>query len=142
MPSNTVALWKDTHVVSQWFGNTFPQLKTNRGLSLSPLSFDCSYSIFTYMVFKIFCFLQIKYDGCPGRAVNRRCKDIARMYFKGKVNGITESGLAQVPSHYIFLFPSGQSPPLIPCWLFRPLILKCSLSPSVRFLWIKKSHTA
>lgn len=41
-----------------------------------------------------------------------------------------------------FLFSRGQSPPLTPCWMLRPLVLKCSLSPSVRFLWIKKSHTA
>lgn len=36
--------------------------------------------------------------------MNRRCKDTARVSFKRKVNGITESVLAQVPPHYIVPF--------------------------------------
>lgn len=101
MSLNTVALWKDIHMLflSEVWEHS-PELKRNHGLSLSPLSFDCSYSIFPYMLFKLFCFLLIKYDAWPGRAVNRRCIS-TRVSFKRKVKGITESELAQVPAHYV-----------------------------------------
>lgn len=76
----------------------FSESKRNRGLSLSSLSFDCSYSIF-----KLFCFLLTKFDVWPDRAVNRRCIS-ARVCFRTKVNGITDSVLAQVLPHYILPF--------------------------------------
>lgn len=84
-------------------GNTSPELERNHGRSLSPLSFDCSYSIFIYMLFKLFCFLLKKPDAWPGRAVHRRCISV-RLAFKTKVNGITVSVLAQVPPHYVSAF--------------------------------------
>lgn len=39
---------------SLWFVNTSPELKTSHGHSLTPLSFDCSRSIFAYMLLKYF----------------------------------------------------------------------------------------